>query len=50
LSSSSGKETLGRFKRERRPSNNSGDFRVEIPKCGGKLDADEFLKFLNTME
>ena len=50
MSSSSGKETPRRFKRERSPSNNYNEFRVEIPEYDGKLDPDEFLEWLNTVE
>jgi len=39
-----------RTRRRPRPTFNSNDFRVEIPEFVGKLDPDEFLKWLQTVE
>jgi len=37
-------------RREWRPPTNSNDFRVELPEFEGKLDPDEFLEWLHTVE
>jgi len=36
--------------RGRRLSTNSNDFRVEIPEFEGKLDPNEFVEWLSTIE
>jgi len=50
VASSSEEEPHQRPQRERRTSSNANDFRVEIPKFEGKLDLDEFLEKLHTLE
>jgi len=50
LSLSSEDEPLRRTRRKQRPSINSNDFRVEIPKFEGKLSPDEFLEWMYTIE
>ena len=50
LSSSTEDEPLIRTKKEQRPQANSNDFRVKIPKFEGKLDPDEFLEWMHTVE
>jgi len=50
LSSSSEEEPFRRVRRERRQPANSNDFRVELPKFEGKLDPNEFLEWLHTVE
>ena len=37
-------------RREWRAPSNSNDFRVELPEFEGKLDPDEFLEWLSTVE
>ena len=37
-------------RRESRPPTNSNYFRVELPEFEGKLDRDEFLEWLHTVE
>jgi len=37
-------------RREWRPPTNSNDFRVKLPEFEGKLDPDEFLEWLHTVE
>jgi len=39
-----------RTRRGARPTFNSNDFKVEIPEFEGKLDPDEFLEWLQTVE
>ena len=39
-----------RTRREAWPTFNSSDFKVEIPEFEGKLDPDEFLEWLQTVE
>jgi len=39
-----------RIRRRARPTFNSNDFKVEIPEFEGKLDPDEFLEWLQTVE
>jgi len=50
LESSSDEEPFRRPQPEQRGQGNSNDFRVEIPECEGKLDPEEFLDWLHTME
>lgn len=50
VSSSSEEEPLKRVKEARRALCNSNDFKVEIPEFEGKLDSDEFLEWLHTVE
>jgi len=52
LESSSEEKPLTRSRKEQRPikKKNSNDFKVEIPKFEGKLDPDEFLEWLSTVE
>jgi len=49
-SSSSDKEPRRRVRGARRTPQNSNDFKVEIPEFEGKLDPDEFLEWLHTVE
>jgi len=49
-SSSCDEEPLRRVRGTRRTPQNSNDFKVEIPKFEGKLDPDEFLEWLHTVE
>jgi len=39
-----------RTERRTRPTFNSNDFKVEIPEFEGKLDPDEFIEWLQTVE
>ena len=50
MSSSNEEEPPRRGRRERRQPTNSNDFRVEMPEFEGKLDPDEFLEWLHTVE
>ena len=50
LSSSSDEEAYGRMRRGRRTTSHHGDIRVEIPEFEGRLDPDEFLEWLQTVE
>ena len=50
VSSSSEEEPLRRVRRARRAPYNSNDFKIEIPKFEGRLDHDEFLEWLHTVE
>jgi len=49
-SSSSEEEPLRRVRGARRTHQNSNDFKVKIPEFEGKLDLDEFLEWLHTVE
>jgi len=49
-SSSKEEEPLRTVRGGRRTPQNSNDFKVEIPEFEGKLDPDEFLEWLHTME
>ena len=49
-SSSSDEEPQRRVRGARRTPQNSNDFKVEIPKFEGKLDTNEFLEWLHTVE
>ena len=48
LRSSSEKESHRNSRRERKPSTNSSDFRVKIPKFEDKFDLDAFIEWLST--
>jgi len=50
IESESEEEAIRRPRRDRRQSQGSNDFRVEIPEFEGKLDPDEFLEWLSTVE
>jgi len=50
LVNSSSEEPLRRIRGARRMTKNSNDFKVEIPEFEGKLDPDEFLEWLHTVE
>jgi len=50
LSSASDDEPIRRARMEPRFQANSDDFRVEIPECEGKIDPDEFLEWMHTVE
>jgi len=50
ISSSSEDEPPRRTGGARRTPSNSNDFKVEIPEFEGKLDLDEFLDWLQTVE
>ena len=50
LSSSSEGEPFREERKEERWPTNSNDFRVEIPEFKSKLDPDEFLEWLHTVE
>jgi len=50
LKYSSDEEPLRRPRSEQRGQGNSNDFRVEIPVYEGKLDPEEFLDWLHTVE
>ena len=50
LESSSDEEPKRRPRPEQRGQGNSNDFRVEIPEYEGKLDPEEFLDWLHTVE
>jgi len=47
---SSEEEPHRRSKRGQRPSINVNDFRIEILEFEGKIDPDEFVEWLNTVE
>jgi len=49
-SPSSEEEPLRRVRAARRTSQNSNDFKVEIPQLEGKLDPNEFLECSRTVE
>ena len=44
------KSILQDQEKERRPLNNSNDFRVDILELEGKLDQEEFLEWLSTVK
>jgi len=50
LESSSEEEPLRGPRQEQRGQGNSNDFRVEIPEYEGKLDPEDFLDWLHTVE
>ena len=50
ISSSNEEEPLKKGRREQRQPTNSNDFRVESPEFEGRLDPDEFLEWLHTVE
>ena len=50
VSSSIEEEPCGRGRRAQRQPTNSNDFRAETPEFEGKLDLDEFLKWLHTVK
>jgi len=50
LDSTSGDEPLRMARPELRIQANSNDFKVEVPKYEGKLDPEEFLDWLHTVE
>ena len=50
VSSSSEEEPPKRIRGARRTPNNSNDFKVKIPEFEGKLDPNEFLERLRTVD
>jgi len=50
LSSSSEEEACGRMRRGRKTTSHYGDIKVEISEFEGRLDPDEFLEWLQTVE
>ena len=48
--SSSGGDSPRRPRRGPRPTTNLNDFKVDIPEFEGKLDSDDFLEWLQTVE
>ena len=50
ISSSSEEEPLRRVREARRAPCNSNDLKIEILEFEGKLDPDEFLKWVHTVE
>ena len=50
LSSSCDEEPFRRVRRDRRQPSSSDDFRVKILEFEGKLDPDEFLEWMYTIE
>ena len=51
LGSTSGEDSPRFLRREsRRPNNHFNDFKIDIPEFEGKLDPDDFLEWLQTVE
>jgi len=50
LSCSEDEIPYARYSRESRPAFNTSEFKVTIPEFEGKLDPDEFIEWLQTME